>query len=94
MSEWIVTVLAVLGGIGLGVLGIMDLPPVSWINELQVRWFGGYSFRVTLIVCVLLALVPYGIVTAILKGAEEHHNAEQKQAIARRLEQKPFERHD
>ena len=94
MGSKLVTALAVLGGIGLAVLGIMDLPPVSWINDLQARWFGGYSEKLTFFLCVLIVVVPFGILSSVLKGAEDASNAEQKQAVARRLEQRPFQGRD
>jgi hypothetical protein len=67
----LVTVLAIAAGIGLAVVGIADLPPISWINEWQGRSLGFYSVKLSMVIALFVFLIPAGIIVAIVKAVRE-----------------------
>lgn len=51
------------------VLDQADVPPVSWINEFQASLLGGrYYPKLTFLILMLLALIPFLIVAGILNA--------------------------
>jgi hypothetical protein len=63
----VVIALSFAAGMCLALLGILDLPPASWVNELQRRILGFASFKLTAVGLMLLAMIPAGITAVIVK---------------------------
>src|SRR5262245_39054821 len=63
----VVMALALAGG--LITLDILDLPPVSWCNQLQASVLGGHYYpKLTFLILLLVGLIPVMLVLAILKA--------------------------
>ena len=79
-------------GLGFVALMIADLPPVSWMNDLQSRLFGGYHFpQLTLLLLLLMVVVPAVGVAALFNAFRGKADEERRAAIARKLVRTPFE---
>jgi hypothetical protein len=86
MSERTLNVLSVVLGVVVVVLIIMDWPPATWINQLQVRIAGGYHPKLTALILILGVIGLYVVAWTIIHSVGEAvDDPIEKDRLARQL---------
>ncbi|MFO0879452.1 MAG: hypothetical protein U0840_19060 [Gemmataceae bacterium] len=70
-SEWqgrLLTGLLIVVGVGLGILGAANYPPISWMNDLQGEWLGFYSVKLSILLLFIMVGLPVLMVVGIVKA--------------------------